>query len=256
MVYKIVIKDNTKSPIKYLPNLDTFKNGTEYTFKPGVNIIVGENGCGKTTLMNLIKKYLLVDYTECDKGAYRNNINSLYDNMFEKDKLLDGVEVYADYHKNTFRLSHAGEKDRQQALETFEDFGTMFTQRHSSTGESVLVAINSLFNYMFSKKVKLTFDYNQFKESDPLYLEYINKHRIEGDEFTILMDEPDRNLDIENINQIKSILSYHKEHTQMIAVVHNPLLIYTLSKNKDINFIEMTEGYIHKIQSIIRTLVK
>lgn len=256
MVYKIVIKDNTKSPIKYLSDLDTFNNGTEYIFKPGVNIIVGENGCGKTTLMNLIKKYLLVDYTECDKGAYRSNINSLYGNMFEKDKLLDGVEVYADYHKNTFRLSHAGEKEGQQALETFEDFGTMFTQRHSSTGESVLVAIQFLFNYMFSKKAKLTFDYNQFKESDPLYLEYINKHRIEGDEFTILMDEPDRNLDIENINQIKSILSYHKEYTQIIAVVHNPLLIYTLSKNKDINFIQMTEGYIHKIQSIIRTLVK
>ena len=256
MVYKVAIKDNTKSPIKYLPDLDTFKNGIEYTFKPGVNIIVGENGCGKTTLMNLIKKYLLVDFTECNRGSYGCNTDSLYNNIFEKNKLLDGVEVYADYHKNTFRLSHAGEKNGQQALETFEDFGTMFTQKHSSTGESVLVAINSLFNYMFSKKAKLTFDYNQFKESDPLYLEYINKHRIEGDEWTILMDEPDRNLDIENINQIKSILSYHKEYTQIIAVVHNPLLIYTLSKNKDINFIEMTEGYIHKIQSIIRTLVK
>jgi len=256
MVYKVAIKDNTKSPIKYLPDLDTFKNDIEYTFKPGVNIIVGENGCGKTTLMNLIKKYLLVDFTECNRGSYGCNTDSLYNNIFEKNKLLDGVEVYADYHKNTFRLSHAGEKNGQQALETFEDFGTMFTQKHSSTGESVLVAINSLFNYMFSKKAKLTFDYNQFKESDPLYLEYINKHRIEGDEWTILMDEPDRNLDIENINQIKSILSYHKEYTQIIAVVHNPLLIYTLSKNKDINFIEMTEGYIHKIQSIIRTLVK
>lgn len=256
MVYKVEINDNTKSPIRYLTDLDNFKNGTEYTFKPGVNIIVGENGCGKTTLLNLIKKYLMVDYISCDKGLYRSNINSLYDDPLNGKGMLDGVDVYADYQRNTFRLSHAGEKERQQALETFEDFGIMFTQRHSSTGESVIVAINSLFNYMFDKDAKLTYDYSQFKESDPLYWKYVKDHTMNGDEWTILMDEPDRNLSIENINQIKSILSFHKEHTQVIAVIHNPLLIYNLSKKKDINIIEMTEGYVHKVKSIIRTLVK
>lgn len=257
MVYTVVIKDNKNSPINYLSDLQAFKNGTEYTFKPGVNIIVGENGCGKTTLMNIIKKYLMVDYTECNKGMYRCNINSLYEGALDNKALLDGVDVYADYQKNTFRLSHAGEKESKQAIETFEDFGTMFTQRHSSTGESVLVAINSLFSYMFSKKAQLIYDYSQFKESDPLYWEYIKSHQQEGsDEWTILMDEPDRNLDIENIDQIKGILSFHKPQAQMIAVVHNPLLICSLSKNKSINIIEMTGGYVHKINQLVRNLVR
>lgn len=257
MVYTVTIKDNQNSPIKYISDLDAFKNGIEYTFNPGVNIIVGENGCGKTTLMNLIKKYLLVDYTDCSIGKYRSNINALYENSIEYQSLYDGVDVFADYHKNTFRLSHAGEKEREQAVETFEDFGVMFTQKTSSTGEGVLVAINSLFKYMFSNKAPLTFNYEQFKKRDPLYYKYITEHRKTGiDEFTILMDEPDRNLSIENIGQIKGILSFHKPQTQIIAVVHNPLLIYNLSENKDINIIEMTEGYVHKIKSIIRTLVK
>ena len=256
MVYKVVIKDNNKSPLKYLSDLDNFQNGKEFIFKPGVNIIVGENGCGKTTLMGLIKKYLMVDYTDCDKGEYRCNIKSLYED-FGQMSFLDGIDVYADYQKNTFRLSHAGEKEQSQALKTFEDFGTMFNQKCSSTGESVLVAVNSLFNYMFRKGAKLTFDYSQFKESDPLYWEYVKSHQQKGsDEWTILMDEPDRNLDIENIDQIKGILSFHKPQTQIIAVVHNPLLIYNLSKKKSINIIEMTEGYVHKVKSIIRTLIK
>lgn len=198
----------------------------------------------------------MVDYMDCDKGEYRCNINSLYEGLGQMS-FLDGIDVYADYQKNTFRLSHAGEKEQSHALKTFEDFGIMFTQRHSSTGESVLVAINSLFSHMFSKKAQLTYDYGQFKESDPLYWEYVKNHRQEGsDEWTILMDEPDRNLDIENINQIKGILSIHKEHTQIIAVVHNPLLIYNLSKKKSINIIEMTEGYIHKINQLVRNLIR
>jgi hypothetical protein len=70
------------------------------------------------------------------------------------------------------------------------------------------------------------------------------------------MDEPDRNLSIDNIDQIISILSYKKPNTQIIAVVHNPLIIYSLSKIDDkVNFIEMTKGYREKIIDKINDLV-
>ena len=256
MITKVIITDNTKSPLRYISELKAFKNGTEYEFKPGVNIIVGENGSGKTTLMNLIKKYLVVDFTECSRGDYNCNINALF-STFHDDTMLDGVEVYADYTKNTFRLSHAGEKAQNEALKTFEEFGSFFDQTHSSTGEGVLVAINYLFNYIFGKKAKLTFDYNQFKEVYPLYVDYVEKHRVKcADEWTILMDEPDRNLSLDNIEQVKGILSFHKEHTQIIAVVHNPLLIYTLSKMEHINFIELTKDYVKKVKRQVDAIVK
>jgi hypothetical protein len=119
------------------------------------------------------------------------------------------------------------------------------------------VAINYLFNYIFGKKVKLTFDYNQFSEVYPLYVDYVEKHRVKcANEWTILMDEPDRNLSLDNIEEIKGILSFHKEHTQMIAVVHNPLLIYSLSKMEHINFIELTKGYVKKVRKQVDALVK
>ena len=257
MVYKVVIKDNQNAPLHYLPDLDNFQNGKQYVFTPGVNLIVGENGCGKTTLMNLLKKYLLIDYTDCGRGAYNSNINALYQGGLGREGFLGGVEVYADYERNTFRLSHAGEKEKNQAIETAMDFATMFDQKHASTGEGVVISINSLFNLMFSKKASLYFDYGQFgKDNCPDYAKYIKKHRMKGDEWTILMDEPDRNLSLENLKQIKSILDFHKEGTQMIAVIHNPLLIYNLSKVEGINFIEMTEGYIDKVKSMVDELIK
>lgn len=66
-------------------------------------------------------------------------------------------------------------------------------------------------------------------------------------EYTILMDEPDRNLDIDNIMDLYKVLSFHKPQTQIIAVIHNPALIYKLSKLDCVNFIEMTRGYLNKV---------
>lgn len=256
MVFKVEIKDNEKSPLNYLPNLDNFENGKKYCFTPGVNIIVGENGCGKTTLMKLLQKYLLVDYNDCGKGAFNSNIGTLHRNFIDRTGFLGGVEVFADYERNTFRLSHAGEKENNQAINSFEDFGAMFDQKHASTGEGVLIAINSLFRYMFGKKANMTYDYKQYEKDYPEYWKYIKKHGIKGDEWTILMDEPDRNLSLENLQHIKDMLFYEHPQVQLIAVIHNPLLIYNFSKLDDINIIEMTEGYVEKVKKMVDELVK
>ena len=256
MITKVVIRDNQKSPIRYIVDLKSFENGTEYNFKPGVNIIVGENGCGKTTLLNLIRRYLMVDETECSRGEFNHCITRLYRGL-NYNILNDGIDVYADYQKNTFRLCHSGEKSENSSLKTFADFGELYSQKISSTGEGVVIALNSLFSYMFSKNAKLTFNYEQFKDNYPTYYDYVNNHRVKCEnEFTILMDEPDRNLSLENLLYIKEILSFHKEYTQIIAVIHNPLLISALTKIENINFIEMTENYIYKINSQLRKLIK
>ena len=254
MVYKVTITDNSNTPLRYLPDLPNFKNGTEYTFHPGVNIIVGENGCGKTTLLKLIESYLIVDKEECNKGIYSSNIRRLF-NM--KDELLDGTSVIADYKKNTFRLCHVAEKDNDNIMSSFRNFGTFFEQRHASTGEGVHIALESLFSYIFEGGASTSFDYSQFTTDYPAYIEYINSHKDTSiDEWTILMDEPDRNLDVDNITQIKGILSFHKPQTQLITVVHNPLLIYSLSNVKDINIIEMTKDYVQKVKTTIDNLLK
>lgn len=254
MIEKVVIKDNTNSPYGYIADLPQFENDKEYHFKEGVNIIVGENGCGKSTLIKLIEAYLMVDLRECSRGAYNSNIARLKRCLKE---FTDGIEVYADYKRNTFRLAHKYEKGPYDILKNVSDFSEFVEQNQSSTGESVVVALNSLFSYMFSKDVKLLFNYeNECGNLIPSYIDYIKEHRIKGDEWTILMDEPDRNLSLKNIENIKGIFTFHKPQTQVIAVLHNPLLIYSLHKHcNDINWIEMTDGYIDEVNKTIEKLV-
>lgn len=40
--------------VKFRTNYRCFKEGTEFTFKPKLNLVVGDNGCGKSTLLKLL----------------------------------------------------------------------------------------------------------------------------------------------------------------------------------------------------------
>lgn len=257
MITKVVIRDNTKSAVPYISQLPGFTNGTEYIFKPGVNIIIGENGSGKSTLMKLIECYTLVDKTECSRGLFNSNINRL---MGLSDTVPDGIGVYGDYTKNIFRLCHSSEKSNDDVLSNANSFGEHYLMMHSSTGEGMNIAVESMFMRAFSKDAKLFFDYHEvanMSKSYKSYGKYVDEHTDRTyDEWTFLMDEPDRNLDITNIDQIRRVLSFHKERTQIIAVVHNPLLLYSLSNEPSVNFIEMTGGYLNKVKNTVNNIIK
>lgn len=241
MITKIIIQNPSDTPLSHTENL--FKPGLSIDFIDGVNIIVGENGCGKTTLMSLLRHYLMVDEIECGRGTYNHNVNRLRRGI--SGDIPSGVDVYADYRRNIFNFTH--DKTEDTSLASMENFSALYEKKHSSTGEGVMVELGHLFNHMFSKKAWLMFDYSQIDM--PSYQDYIKEHRVEcPDSISILMDEPDRNLSLEKIAEIEGILSYQKEHTQVIAVIHNPLLIMSLLPVEHINWIELSEGYISKLK--------
>lgn len=159
------------------------------------------------------------------------------------------------------------EMNQDSILDNFQNFGLYGTGLSCSSGEKGVVSINALFNFMFSQK-DYDFPIEKLKKmierSNPFWgnrigdlLYYYTKNRVEMTkedfEFTVLMDEPDRNLDIENIMHVYGVLSFHKPQTQIIAVVHNPALIYKLSKLDCVHFVEMTEGYLKKVINFINS---
>jgi hypothetical protein len=160
----------------------------------------------------------------------------------------------------------------QRCLSSFELFQYTFNVKHASTGEGIVLNLENLFERMFSQDANLDFPVNEIKSEAEYYsknfsedniftqyIDYVKEHKVDfgnDNEYTVLIDEPDRNLDIFNINQIFEILNTRKEKTQLIAVIHNPILIYKLYKNKDINFIEMKKGYIKSVIEEIDKLLK
>jgi predicted ATPase len=266
MITKVRITDRENSPIHYINELRGFENGKEYEFSPGVNIIVGENGSGKTTLINLIRKYTLIRARSCECNIY--NFNELVN---FSDKFLDGIDVYGDWKKNIFSLQ-TGEESRlnDTSLDNFSSFGLTFESMHSSTGQGTLAALSSLFEYMFDPNTELSFPIDEIrrrvKDSNErlkeetnnwrIYQEYIDNHTVDcPSRYTLLMDEPDKNLDIFNIEQLLSILEYERDDLQLITTIHNPLILYKISNNRNINFIEMSTDYIKKVKEKVEHLI-
>lgn len=260
MIESVEIVDNTNTPIGYLPELENFRNGTKFEFKPGVNIIIGENGSGKTTLMNLIRAYLMVNVRTIGSGMFNTVLGKCHRGGLDSEGFTGGVIVKADYGRQVFNYTKidSGIDVDVTASDEAIGFGEVLSQHMLSTGQSNNSMLAGMFDVAFSlPKSKLRFDYRTvmdyygYKDR----MKYIEDNTIEGDEYTFLIDEPDASIDINGIMDLYSIFSFHKDECQIIAVLHNPLLISSLSRLDNVNFIEMSAGYRSKVDVSVDTIL-
>lgn len=267
MIQSIEIKNNENLPINYVSDLDSFRNGIKYEFKKGINIIVGKNGSGKSTLLKLISYYGLCTNSLYSKVGNTLNLMELFNT--ESNFLYDGIDIRSDYLGVIYHYLTKTEMTQESILGSFEGFSLNYLNIRSSTGESTLNSLETLFNLSFKNK-EITFPIEELielsKNSNEIWesrlnklISYYSRNRIklsskEDFQYTFLIDEPDRNLDINNIESVYKILSYQKPYTQLICVIHNPILIYKLSKLDYINFIEMTDNYLDTIKKLFKNL--
>lgn len=257
-----------ESPNKQVRNfVEKLYNGIQ--FEPGLNYIVGENGSGKSTLLNIIKSA-----NRCEKSFVPKSDYLKITTIKEMNELFDAFEIKQDYKIPTFNLYRQKEDDEaSQNLETKDDYRIFMAGRTESKGQNLMGDINELFNWMFNKQsdciplLQLALNIHKtedfLKENNTLIsenetssklLENINKNQVDCTipTYTVLMDEPDNGLDISNLKSIYEIISYDKPQTQLIAIIHNPFLIYKLQKTTKANWIELTDGYIDLVKKEIK----
>jgi hypothetical protein len=194
-------------------------------------------------------------------GLSPDSINKFFNH---KDIPSDGINVTNDYRLKVTKLVLDDDRETEDKLGSFRNFANFYNSILLSEGQKLIYAIQNTFERMFS--TDLVFDHSPLRaKCNDVWQRYQNEikkyitlNQVTETEpiFTLLMDEPDRNLDIVNVSQIFEILSNQKENGQMIVSIHNPLLIYSLSKLGNVNFIELTKGYKNSVIKHVENLIK
>ena len=249
MINEVKINNKFKTPYAYIVDVDSLDNGAKFTFNEGVNIIVGANGSGKSTLINLIALYTLsLEGSSTWPSMVCSNRLERIDIGFS-----DGVDVVGDYRGKTYYYRNLQLTEGDAGMKDFSTFKHYVNALNSSYGQNTQISLQLLWEMAFNNTDQ-AFPIKSLKKNESnlakQLIQYYKKNHKNGEEFTFLLDEPDRNLDIYALDDLYSICSYHKPNTQLIVVLHNPLLIYKLYKNcKDINWIEMTPNYLNDLQN-------
>ena len=264
-----------------LPSL----NGRTFEFKPGLNIVIGKNGSGKSSLLNVIRALTFCDKQFMSTAAHGRAYWELHLlNQYECGGYWHLAELKADYRYCTVNLR----KNTDMGSTDFEDSMMNFVQTmhgfRQSDCQTTLEAINMMVRYFKygedwnkkkenieeKKKDELgLFPHQNFrtmvispiedklKECNETYrkatsdiLEYYKRNHEEGLKgFTFLMDEPDKGMDVYNVQQVFELLSGNTGVWQDIVVLHNIGLIHKLKGLGDkVNFIELTDGYLSGVE--------
>jgi ABC-type multidrug transport system ATPase subunit len=263
MIEKITITNPKDTPIEYASKV--FSKGSGFAFSRGLNLIVGPNGCGKSTLVNMMRKYLVIPEGKDCVSTSKLEYDGPFSEDYRKIEVCSGVILKADYKSNTFFM--------QDAFECFEHSmsggaSLEYRKRMSckSDGQKTSVLTDFLLERISTSPKTVDYfqhaNYPTYNWSDARrvnsYKEYIETNRIPYEDIcSVILDEPDKNLDVFKVKTLaETLLSMSKKGLQAIVVIHNPLLIATLYGREDAHFVEMSEGYASGVITQVKAIIK
>lgn len=248
--------------------------GKTFEFKPGINLIVGRNACGKTSLLEVIRKMTFTDEKLFSFFGYQGDAFKAHDTA---DELFPYVTMIGDYTKAIFNARTANEVTQA----TWEEDGmtiqqTLYGHRRSKSqmqNDAFKLALVSLIHSTdekynggrvndakdFVANVKNKLDPKKvnslYGEKYKVIQDYYDKNHKDGKDYTLLVDELDSGADANTIIDIMTILTGNaplKFDIQIIAPVHNFILINRAVRMieqgaQGIHIIEMTDGYLKEV---------
>lgn len=247
--------------------------GKDFLFKPGLNVVVGPNGIGKTALLSLIKKatccnremFSTFDRNAITKNVRRGvfsccNVRANYDigtlQLLRTEDIVDD-ERGMSFANGLIVLRTKGKSSGERSMMTIAHLVSMF-----KTDGRVLTGERNLDMRNFVKWVvrpieeecgKLT-DENAISFPWRYLQDYYRRNRSnDGNAVTFVMDAPDVGLDVKNLQMLYRLLLQpivNGNDFQFIVSLDNITLIQSLMRIEGINWIELSHGYLKAIDEI------
>lgn len=212
-----------------------FKKGLSIEFNEGMNVIVGENGSGKTSLFDLIHQYA---------GKEPDRISRIFGD-YKTD------EEYIESHKKRYN-------DDYGVMKVEGDLTYKNTIFFSAEHDNPVVAIPKMLNPEDKNFLALTselFDAQEESHGESMLpvLDYILDNAKGG--YSIFMDEPETALSLRNqirlVNKIKQSAGEYKNQlflcTHSLAIINEFETIYDMETRQWVD----RRAYVSKVINVI-----
>lgn len=262
MIERLVIEDPNRTAVKWWPNTEALKGRTEFIFTPGINVLLGPNGCGKSTVIRVMANLFHCAQGGVPKVTSHSLSEAVHDRHTSTARLLDGARPVHDGKSVSFcdpsveRGVFGGQFDEDFFMEGIQS--TMFK---GSTGERTGISLPRIFDTIEGKNVPAV--EWAIPKPDPKERErYPATHLVESflagnggtpGPHTILLDEPERALRLMYQHRMWNRFTGLCK-AQVIVATHCPFALgYPPDK---VNYIELVPGYLDECMLTLRAFAK
>lgn len=260
MIYKLDIHDPSKTPVPWLASIEALARPRSFEFKPGINILWGRNGSGKSSLIRVLARFF-----HCEQGnqpiVTQESLSELLGNHFTPVDLKKGLTITHDGQGvRHFDPGHAvGLMGGGAAFDW--DFGmegisnVMFK---GSAGQTTMFRFDRLVSEIVAGEVpEITWKFPRTKNNEiwqkrvELAAHFLKGNARNGQP-TILLDEPERSYDLNAQVGVWRFLRAYADQVQFIVASHS---LFAL-KIPDAHYIELSPRYLAGAEAVLGVLQK
>jgi predicted ATPase len=191
---KLEIQKMIKS-IVFKKDFRSFKKGDKFELRPNYNILVGDQGAGKSTLIELIRSKL-----EPSKRFHESDSSYRAKSIISSEKIDDIIELDCDAETQCMAFDFERESARDTSAIHYDMVSEQMFAMRASHGQGNLVSLQRVLKKAIDTKNKID---------------------------TILLDEPDAAMSPRNCYALARIFQGLVERwgKQVIVSAHNPIII-------------------------------